>query len=165
MARTLQLHLTDPSPRRGHIGIISAGTSDVPVVRECVRTAVFLGFRVTAINDVGVAGIHRLQRRLPEIRACDVLICVAGFEGALPSVLAGLVAQPVIGVPTSVGYGTSEGGKTALYAMLSSCASGLTVTNIDNGCGAVLAACRILETFLGSKHAPEPPHASASAHP
>ncbi len=149
-ARTLLLELAPPAPRPGHIGVVSAGTSDVPVVRECVRTAEFLGFRVTVFNDVGVAGIHRLHRRLPDLKACDVLICVAGFEGALPSVLGGLVPQPVIGVPTSVGYGASEGGKTALYAMLSSCASGLTVTNIDNGCGAVMAACRMLETFLGT---------------
>jgi NCAIR mutase (PurE)-related protein len=147
LARTLILRLQDPVARAGHIGIISAGTSDVPVVRECVQTAAFLGYAVTAFNDIGVAGIHRLQRRLPDLEICDVLICVAGFEGALPSVLAGLVAQPVIGVPTSVGYGVSDNGKTALNAMLCSCATGLTVTNIDNGCGAVMAACRILETL------------------
>lgn len=163
-ARTLLLALVPPVPRAGHIGVVSAGTSDVPVVRECVRTAEFLGYRVTVFNDVGVAGIHRLHRRLPDLAACDVLICVAGFEGALPSVLAGLVSQPVIGVPTSVGYGASEGGKTALYAMLSSCASGLTVCNIDNGCGAVMAACRILETFLGDRRVRETSSTPASSH-
>lgn len=150
LAGTLTLQLQEPAPRAGHIGVVSAGTSDVPVVAECVQTAKFLGYRVTVFNDVGVAGIHRLQRRLADLTRCDVLICVAGFEGALPSVLAGLVPQPVIGVPTSVGYGVSDGGKAALHAMLCSCASGLTVTNIDNGCGAVMAACRILETFRGA---------------
>jgi len=151
LARTLILKLYEPARRIGHIGIVSAGTSDVPVVSECVQTAGFLGYEVTAFNDVGVAGIHRLQRRLPDLEDCDVLICVAGFEGALPSVLAGLVGQPVIGVPTSVGYGVSEDGKAALHAMLCSCATGMTVTNIDNGCGAVMAACRILETFRNTE--------------
>jgi len=151
LARMVSLTLKDPKRRPGHLGVISAGTSDVPVVRECVQTAEFLGYRVTAFNDVGVAGIHRLQRRLPDLEDCDVLICVAGFEGALPSVLAGLVRQPVIGVPTSVGYGVSDDGRAALHAMLCSCATGLTVTNIDNGCGAVMAACRILETFKGAE--------------
>ncbi len=147
LARTLFLQVHDPKPRTGHIGIVSAGTSDVPVVKEAALTADFLGYKVTAFNDVGVAGIHRLQRRLPDLEECDVIICVAGFEGALPSVLAGLVPQPVIGVPTSVGYGVSDGGRAALHAMLCSCATGLTVTNIDNGCGAVMSACRILERF------------------
>ncbi len=131
----------DASPR---VAVVSAGTADAPVVAECETALHFLQVKTLKIQDVGVAGIHRLLRRLDEIRACDVVVCVAGFEGTLPSVIAGQVAAPVIGVPTSVGYGVSAGGHAALNAMLASCASGLLVMNIDNGIGAALAAKRIL---------------------
>ena len=103
-----------------------------------------MGTPAKRINDVGVAGIHRLFNRLDDLKACRVLIVVAGFEGALPSVVGGLLPQPIIAVPTSVGYGVAQSGITALHAMLTSCANGITVTNIDNGYGAAMAAYRIL---------------------
>ncbi len=131
-------------PRSGRVGVISAGTSDAPVVAETVTTLAFLGFSPDRFEDAGVAGVHRLLAHHDRLEACDVLICIAGFEGALVSVVAGLFGQPIIGVPTSVGYGVAAGGFAALNAMLSSCANGVLVTNIDNGCGAALAACRIL---------------------
>jgi len=130
----------------GPVGIVSAGTSDAPVAREALLTLQHLGVEARLIQDVGVAGLHRLLDRLPDLSDCKVFICVAGFEGALPSVLTGLVKQPVIGVPTSVGYGVSVGGQAALSSMLASCAGGLLVVNIDNGCGAALAAARILKS-------------------
>lgn len=129
---------------RGKIALVCGGTSDIPVLREAQCTATYLGFEVDIFADVGVAGIHRLLSRLDAIRTAQVVIVFAGFEGALASVLAGQVSVPIIGVPTSVGYGVAAGGQAALNAMLSSCANGLLVTNIDNGCGAVMAAARIL---------------------
>ncbi len=126
------------------VAVVSAGTADAPVVAECRTALSFMGIKSTSFQDIGVAGIHRLLNRLDAIRACDVVICVAGFEGALASVIAGSVAAPVIGVPTSVGYGVSAGGRAALHAMLASCASGLMVMNVDNGIGAALAAKRIV---------------------
>lgn len=125
---------------RGTILVISAGTSDIPVASEAVVTARFLGNLVEQLFDVGVAGIHRLLARVELIRSATVLIVVAGMEGALPSVVGGLVDRPVIAVPTSVGYGASFGGIAALLGMLNSCASGVTVVNIDNGFGAASAA-------------------------
>lgn len=125
---------------RGTILVISAGTSDIPVASEAVVTARFLGNQVEQLFDVGVAGIHRLLARVELIRSAKVLIVVAGMEGALPSVVGGLVDRPVIAVPTSVGYGASFGGIAALLGMLNSCASGVTVVNIDNGFGAACAA-------------------------
>jgi len=125
---------------RGTILVISAGTSDIPVASEAVLTARFLGNRVEQLFDVGVAGIHRLLARVELIRSATVLIVVAGMEGALPSVVGGLVDRPVIAVPTSVGYGASFGGIAALLGMLNTCASGVTVVNIDNGFGAACAA-------------------------
>lgn len=125
---------------RGTVLVISAGTSDIPVAAEAVVTARFLGNRTEHLYDVGVAGIHRLLARLEQIRSATVLIVVAGMEGALPSVVGGLVDRPVIAVPTSVGYGASFGGIAALLGMLNSCASGVTVVNIDNGFGAACAA-------------------------
>lgn len=125
---------------RGTILVISAGTSDIPVASEAVVTARFLGNRVEQLFDVGVAGIHRLLARQELLRSAAVLIVVAGMEGALPSVVGGLVDRPVIAVPTSVGYGASFGGIAALLGMLNSCASGVTVVNIDNGFGAARAA-------------------------
>jgi NCAIR mutase (PurE)-related protein len=124
------------SEGKGTILVITAGTTDIPVAKEAVITAQFMGNRVETLYDVGVAGIHRLLSERGKMEAARVLIVVAGMEGALPSVVGGLVDRPVIAVPTSVGYGTSFGGITALLAMLNSCASGVAVVNIDNGFGA-----------------------------
>ncbi len=126
--------------RKGKILVISAGTSDIPVAAEALVTARFLGNHAEHLCDVGVAGIHRLLARQELLRSASVLIVVAGMEGALPSVIAGLVGRPVIAVPTSIGYGASFGGVAALLGMLNSCASGVTVVNIDNGFGAACAA-------------------------
>jgi len=128
---------------QGTVMVLSAGTSDIPVAEEAALCAELFGNRVARVYDVGVAGIHRLTANLELIRDASVLIVVAGMEGALPSVVAGLVDKPVIAVPTSVGYGASMGGLAALLGMLNSCASGVTVVNIDNGFGAALAATLI----------------------
>jgi pyridinium-3,5-biscarboxylic acid mononucleotide synthase len=125
---------------RGTILVISAGTSDIPVAEEAALTARFMGNEVDTIYDLGVSGLHRLLGHREQIMKASVLIVVAGMEGALPSVVGGLVAKPVIAVPTSVGYGASFQGITALLGMLTSCASGVTVVNIDNGFGAGYAA-------------------------
>jgi len=125
---------------RGTILVISAGTSDIPVAAEAVVTAKIMGNRVEQLFDVGVAGLHRLLARKEQLFSAAVLIVVAGMEGALPSVVGGLVSRPVIAVPTSVGYGAAFGGVAALLGMLNSCASGVTVVNIDNGFGAGYAA-------------------------
>ena len=127
----------------GKIAVVTGGTSDIPVAEEAAVTAEALGNQVVRIYDVGVAGLHRLQARLPEIMGASVLIAIAGMEGALASVLGGLVDCPVIAVPTSVGYGASFGGLSALLSMLNSCASGVSVVNIDNGFGAGFLASRI----------------------
>ena len=127
----------------GRVLIACAGTSDLPVAREAAVTARMLGNEVDELVDVGVAGIHRLLARRQILQQARVIIVVAGMEGALPSVVAGMVRVPVIAVPTSVGYGTAFGGVTALLGMLNSCASGVTVVNIDNGFGAAFAATRI----------------------
>lgn len=133
-----------PLPKRpGVVAVLCAGTSDLPVAEEAAVTAEVMGNRVERVFDVGVAGLHRLLGRLDLVQSASVLIVVAGMEGALPSVVAGLVARPVIAVPTSVGYGASFGGLAALLAMLNSCASGVTVVNIDNGFGAGYAASQI----------------------
>ena len=131
-------YLTHPmkSEGKGTILVITAGTTDIPVAEEAAITAQFMGNRVETLYDVGVAGIHRLLYERERLEKARVLIVVAGMEGALPSVVGGLVDRPVIAVPTSVGYGASFGGITALLAMLNSCASGLAVVNIDNGFGA-----------------------------
>ena len=133
-----------PLPKRpGTIAVVCAGTSDLPVAEEAAVTAGIMGNRVERINDVGVAGVHRLFNRLESIQRAHVVIVVAGMEGALPSVVAGLVSRPVIAVPTSVGYGASFGGLAALLGMLNSCGSSVTVVNIDNGFGAGYAASQI----------------------
>ena len=143
-ARCLTLECQPPEQRgKGTILIVSAGTSDIPVAAEALVTARFLGNQVEQIYDVGVAGIHRLLARGEQLAAASVIIVVAGMEGALPSVVGGLVDKPVIAVPTSVGYGASFGGIAALLGMLNSCASGVTVVNIDNGFGAACAASLI----------------------
>ena len=139
------LHAHDLSGQARTVGIISAGTSDEYAVNEAYHTLNYLGVAAARINDIGVAGIHRLMTRLEELRTFRVLIVAAGFEGALPSVIGGLLSQPIIAVPTSVGYGVASDGRTALHAMLASCANGITVTNIDNGYGAAIAAFRILQ--------------------
>lgn len=126
------------------VGILCAGTSDLPVAEEAAQCAEFYGLSVARHYDVGVAGLHRLLAQLPHLEELDAAIVVAGMEGALPSVVAGLLACPIIAVPTSVGYGASLQGITALLAMLSSCAAGVVVVNIDNGFGAAAAAFRLL---------------------
>ena len=136
----------DPEPAptgRGTVLVCTAGTSDLPVAEEAAVTARAFKNRVERLTDVGVAGIHRLLTQTDMLRSAAVIIVVAGMEGALPSVVGGLVKVPVIAVPTSVGYGASFGGLAALLAMLNSCASGVTVVNIDNGFGAAAAASRI----------------------
>ena len=124
--------------------VCSAGTADVPVSEEAALTAELLGNQVTRLYDVGVAGLHRLLDQIPVLESARVVIVVAGMEGALASVVAGLVPVPVIAVPTSIGYGASFNGLAALLAMLNSCSTGLSVVNIDNGFGAAMAAHRIL---------------------
>lgn len=133
-----------PLPKRaGFIAVVCAGTSDLPVAEEAAVTAEIMGNRVERVHDVGVAGLHRMLARLELLQRANVIVAVAGMEGALPSVVAGLVSKPVIAVPTSIGYGASFGGIAALLAMLNSCASGVTVVNIDNGFGAGYAASQI----------------------
>lgn len=133
-----------PDNDTGFVALICAGTSDLPVAAEAAATLAYLGHSVRMFNDIGVAGIHRLHARLDEIRSAAVVIVIAGMEGALPSVVGGLIAAPVIAVPTSVGYGAAFQGLAALLEMLNSCASGLVVVNIDNGFGAAIAAHRTL---------------------
>jgi pyridinium-3,5-biscarboxylic acid mononucleotide synthase len=125
---------------RGLVLVVTAGTSDIPVAEEALVTALMMGNRAEAIYDVGVAGLHRLIEHRAKLNEARVIICVAGMEGALPSVVAGMVAAPVIAVPTSTGYGASFGGIAALLAMLNSCASNVSVVNIDNGFGAACVA-------------------------
>jgi NCAIR mutase (PurE)-related protein len=144
LARTAYLAPSvPPSPGKGTVLIITAGTSDLPVAEEAAVTAAAMGNCVARLTDVGVAGIHRLLSRHAELSQAAVLIVVAGMDGALPSVVGGLVRAPVIAVPTSVGYGASFQGLAALLTMLNSCAAGVTVVNIDNGFGAAVAASRI----------------------
>lgn len=140
-----------PLPKRaGFIAVVCAGTSDLPVAEEAAVTAEIMGNRVERIADAGVAGLHRILSRLETIQRANVLVVVAGMEGALPSVVAGLVSKPVIAVPTSIGYGASFGGVAALLGMLNSCGSGVTVVNIDNGFGAGYAAAQINALAAGS---------------
>lgn len=145
-ARICALKAQDPVPQPGRVGILTAGTADLPVAEEAAVILDLSGFDVTRLWDVGVAGIHRLLNNRHVIDQADVLIVVAGMEGALPSVVAGMAHCPVIAVPTSVGYGTSFGGLSALLTMLNSCAAGIGVVNIDNGFGAAVLAGQILRT-------------------
>jgi pyridinium-3,5-biscarboxylic acid mononucleotide synthase len=140
LGRTITIQKREEKLTDSYIAIISAGTSDMPVVEEAVETATLLGNRVEKIIDVGVAGIHRLFAKMDIIRGAKVVIVVAGMEGALASVIGGLVDKPIIAVPTSVGYGANFGGLSALLSMLNSCASGVSVVNIDNGFGAAYNA-------------------------
>jgi NCAIR mutase (PurE)-related protein len=145
MARTATLEQA-PIPQLGTrpVALVSAGTGDLPVAEECAETLRMLGVSIERVYDVGVAGIHRLLHKRDVFDRTSVVIVVAGMEGALPSVVGGIVAGPIIAVPTSIGYGVSFGGLAALAGMLSSCASGVVVCNIDNGFGAAYAAARIL---------------------
>ena len=152
LARTILVPDPDAPPGRPGILILTAGTADVPVAEEAAVTAIAMGNLVERVYDVGVAGIHRLLDRLDALGRARVIVVVAGMDGALPSVVGGLVDVPVIAVPTSVGYGAAFGGLSALLTMLTSCAAGITVVNIDNGFGAGFAAALI--NRLGS--APEP---------
>jgi NCAIR mutase (PurE)-related protein len=142
--------ITVPAPETkapiGHVAVVSAGTADIPVAEEAALTAEWAGANVTRIFDVGVAGLHRLMPHLETLRSARAVVCVAGMEGALPSVLGGLIDRPLIAVPTSVGYGVNLGGIAALLAMLNSCAAGVSVVNIDNGFGAGIAAAIINRT-------------------
>lgn len=131
------------------IAVLSGGTSDEPVVREVEWTLRFLGCRISSYKDIGISGLQRLLKRQHEIKKHKILIVVAGFEAALASVVGGLMPQPIICVPTSIGYGVNTGGKAALNAMLGSCANGITVVNIDNGYGAAIAAYRIMQLITG----------------
>ncbi|HEY4787062.1 MAG TPA: nickel pincer cofactor biosynthesis protein LarB [Bacteroidales bacterium] len=142
-ARTILIKRNIPDPVNSYISIVTAGTADIPVAEEAAVTAEIFGNRVERIFDVGVAGIHRLYHRLDIIRGGKVIIVVAGMEGALPSVLGGLVNKPIIAVPTSVGYGANFQGLSALLTMLNSCAAGVSVVNIDNGFGAGYIASMI----------------------
>lgn len=144
VSRTLECVQKPPEPLSARLGLLAAGTADVPVAEEAWRTARFYGAEAARFYDVGVAGLHRLLSRLDALRECDVLIVVAGMEGALPSVVGGLVRVPVIACPTSVGYGSHFSGLASLLAMLNSCSEGISVVNIDNGFGAACAALRIL---------------------
>lgn len=143
MARTIVFKHQQQISDKGYIAVVSAGTSDLPVAEEAVETARFLNNKVVTVYDVGVAGIHRLFAQWEVIRNARVVIVVAGMEGALASVVGGLVDKPVIGVPTSVGYGANFQGLSALLSMLNSCAAGVSVVNIDNGFGAACQASLI----------------------
>jgi pyridinium-3,5-biscarboxylic acid mononucleotide synthase len=143
LARALVLRQKDEILGKGTIAVVCAGTSDVPVAEEAVTTAELMGNEVRRVYDVGVAGIHRLLAHKDTLSGARVVIVCAGMEGALPSVVGGLVGVPVIAVPTSIGYGASFGGVTALLAMMNSCASNVTVVNIDNGFGAGYVASMI----------------------
>lgn len=143
MARIISLQKKKPETPKTRIAVITAGTSDMPVAEEAAVTAELLGNDVLRIYDAGVAGIHRLVDKLPDIRTCRVVIVIAGMEGALASVVGGLIDKPVIAVPTSVGYGANFGGISALLAMLTSCSTGVSVVNIDNGFGAAFSASMI----------------------
>lgn len=142
-ARCLTVDRKPLPKRKGAIAVVCAGTSDLPVADEAALTAEIMGNFVDRVSDVGVAGVHRLFGKLDVLHKANVIIVVAGMEGALPSVVAGLVCKPIIAVPTSVGYGANFGGLSALLGMLNSCASGMTVVNIDNGFGAAYAASQI----------------------
>jgi NCAIR mutase (PurE)-related protein len=144
VARIISRVDSELKPGIGEVAVVCAGTSDLPVAEEAAVSLEVMGCNVSRYADVGVAGLQRLLSVVPEIAKAQVIIAVAGMEGAMPPVLAGLVPQPVIAVPTSVGYGASFGGLAALLGMLNSCSSGVTVVNIDNGFGAAMAAWKIL---------------------
>jgi len=146
-SKTAFLNGVHPSIKKGSVSIVTAGTSDLPVALETSRTLAYLGIQHSTVADIGVAALWRLEERLEEINQHDVIIVIAGMDAALVSVLGGLTPQPLIAVPTSIGYGVTRKGETALHAILSSCAPGISVMNIDNGYGAACAASRIIRTF------------------
>jgi len=149
-ARCVTIEKQPLRKRPGTIAVVCAGTSDLPVAEEAAVTAEIMGNHVERLSDVGVSGLHRLLGRLELIQSANVVVVVAGMEGALPSVVAGLVSRPVIAVPTSVGYGASFGGLAALLGMLNSCGTGVTVVNIDNGFGAGYAASQMNALVSGA---------------
>jgi pyridinium-3,5-biscarboxylic acid mononucleotide synthase len=153
-SRLIVAQRADPPGALGAIAVVSAGTSDLPVADEAAETAAALGIEVTRVTDVGVAGIHRVMAQRERIEGADVAIVVAGMDGALPTVVAGLTSTSVIAVPTSVGYGASFDGLAALLTMLNGCAPGVTVVNIDNGFGAAQAAYRMLTIAARRTRAP-----------
>lgn len=149
MGRLIWADRRPQEPLVGGVAVVTAGTVDLPVAEEASETARLMGCDVNRIVDVGVAGLHRTLGSLPALREAKVLVVIAGMEGALPSVIAGLVKAPVIAVPTSAGYGASFGGIAALLAMLNSCAAGIAVVNIDNGFGAAVMAAKIVRAIAG----------------
>ena len=149
-ARMISLDMVERPNPTGRVSVVCAGTSDIPVAEEAALTAEWMGARVERINDVGVAGLHRLMNHLDTLRSSRAVVVVAGMEGALPSVVGGLIDRPIIAVPTSVGYGTSLQGVAALLAMLNTCVPGIAVVNIDNGFGAGVMAALI--NRVGEKH-------------
>ena len=151
LSRTLTYIFQTPVPQKWKLAILAAGTADAFVAEEAYRTAQFYGIEASRFYDVGVAGLHRLLNSIENIKKNDVVICVAGMEGALPSVVGGLIEQPIIAVPTSVGYGVHLQGLSTLAAMLNSCSEGITVVNIDNGFGAACAAMRIFRNTSSEK--------------
>lgn len=142
-ARCLTLDVVARPDPIGAVAVVTAGTADLPVAEEAALTAEWMGAKVTRVFDVGVAGLHRVVKHIETLRAARAVVVVAGMEGALPSVVGGLIATPIVAVPTSVGYGMNLGGIAALLAMLNSCAPGVTVVNVDNGFGAGVAAAKI----------------------
>lgn len=148
--RTISFLVKEITPVPGYVPVITAGTADIPVAEETRETGRMLGITMEAVSDIGVAGIHRLLDRRELLEKASVIIVAAGMEGALPSVIGGIVQAPVIAVPTSVGYGTSLNGFTPLLAMLNSCVPGIAVMNVDNGFGAAFLAFRILRTTAGN---------------
>lgn len=144
LSRTFEIIRHDITPLKGNIALLAAGTADIQVAEEARRTLKFFGIEAKIFYDVGVAGIHRILKHAEELQDFSAIIAVAGMEGALPSVVGGLVSKPIIAVPTSVGYGANFNGITPLLAMLNSCSEGITVVNIDNGFGAACAALRII---------------------
>ncbi len=145
-ARTAWLAARTPRPRvPGYVSVVTAGTTDLPVAEECLETLTFLGVTAERVADVGVAGVHRVLAQAERLRGARAVVVVAGMDGALPSVVGGLVRGPVIAVPTSVGYGAAFGGVAPLLTMLNSCAAGVTVVNIDNGFGAAMAVWRMVQ--------------------
>lgn len=151
LARVVTLGRPAHRPDAESIAVVCAGTSDLAVAEECALVAEYLGAPVSRVHDVGVAGLHRLLARIPDLQRAGVVIAIAGMEAALPSVLGGLIDRPLIAVPTSIGYGVSIDGLVALAAMLSSCAPGITVVNIDNGVGAAVAAIKIARLAKGTR--------------
>ncbi len=147
--------LAAAGPGEPHVAIVAAGTSDLPVAEEAAEVCLAMETPVLRICDVGVSGLHRLLGVVEKLQAATAIVVIAGMEGALPSVVAGLIGRPVFAVPSSVGYGVSFGGVTALLAMLNSCAPGVTVTNIDNGFSAAFAACQVVRAVRDAQLRPQ----------